>query len=112
MVISMQGNWTVTVKSKNASYPQRFVVQGALVGNGAHSGTPGASVFVIGQQWSIAIQNDPGAGWQSSTTQLKFPHQVGSNYEFDIQSNDAGGDTDYNDLILTCSTPVSINQFL
>ncbi|WP_160143941.1 hypothetical protein [Chryseolinea soli] len=112
MIISMQGNWTVSVKSKNASFPQRFVVLGASSGNGAHSGTPGTSVNVTGPQWSISIQNDPGTGWQASGTQLKFPHQVGSHYEFDIQSNDAGGDQDYDDLILTCSTPVSINEFL
>lgn len=108
----MQGNWTVTVKSKNAAFPQRFVVQGAAAGNGVHSGTPGTSVNVTGTQWSISIQNDPGTGWQASQTKLQWPHKVGSNYEFDIKSNDAGGDTDFNDLILTCSTPASINTFM
>ncbi|MGZ3765065.1 MAG: hypothetical protein ACXVA2_10400 [Mucilaginibacter sp.] len=112
MIITMQGNWTVTVKSKNAAFPQRFVVQGAIFGNGTHSGTPGTSVFVAGNQWSIVIQNDPGTGWQASDAKLLFPHQVGSNYQFDIQSNDAGADNDFNDLILTCSSPVNINDFI
>ena len=112
MIISMQGNWTVTVKSKSAAFPQRFVIQGAFINNGPHPGTPGTSVFVAGNQWSIAIQNNPGTGFQGSSTQLKFPHKNGGNYEFDILSNDAGGDEDYNDLILTCSTPVNINDFL
>lgn len=112
MIISMQGNWTVTVKSKNASYQQRFVVQGATSGNGAHAGTPGTTVNVIGTQWSIAIQSKPASGWQLSQTQLKFPQQAGGNYEFEIGSNDAGVDSDFNDLILTCSAPANINDFI
>lgn len=112
MIISMQGNWTVTVKSKSAAYPQRFVVQGAATQNGVHSGIPGTSVNVTGNQWSIAVQSDPGTGWQTSNTQLQFPHQAGGNYEFDIRSDDAAGDSDFNDLILTCSTPVNINDFI
>ena len=112
MIISMQGNWTVAVKSKSAAYPQRFVIQGATTGNGTHSGTTGTSVNVVGTQWSISIQNDPGTGWQSSETQLKFPTKTGGNYVFDIHSNDAGGDSDFNDLILTCSTLANINDFV
>src|SRR4051812_1273597 len=112
MIISMQGNWTVRVKSKNAAFPQRFIVNGATTGNGSHAGTVGSSVAVTGTQWSIAIQNDPGTGFQLSDTKLTFPHQVGGNYEFDVQSNDAGGDQDFNDLVLTCSTPAAINDFI
>jgi hypothetical protein len=113
MIISMQGNWTVTVKSKNAAFPQRFIVQGAASGNGIYNGTPGTFVNVAGTQWSISIQSDPGTGWQSSKTNLKFPFQNGGNYEFDILSDDGGGsDTDFDDLILTCSTPVNINDFI
>ena len=112
MIISMQGNWTVRVKSKNAAFPQRFIINGATTGNGSHAGTVGTSVAVTGTQWSIAIQNDPGTGFQLSDTKITFPHQVGGNYEFDIQSNDAGADQDFNDLVLTCSTPATINDFI
>jgi hypothetical protein len=112
MFISMQGDWTVRVKSKSAAYKQQFVIQGANSGNGTHSGTVGTSVDVTGDQWSIAIQNNPGSGYQLSDTQLKFPRLIGGNYEFDIHSNDAGGDSDFNDLILTCSTPVNVNDFI
>jgi len=112
MIISMQGNWTVRVNAKNAAYSQRFVIDGATSGNGTHSGTAGTSVNVTGDQWTIAIQNDPGGGYQLSDTKIKFPHQIGNNYEFEIWSNDAGGDEDFNDLILACSTPVNINDFL
>jgi hypothetical protein len=112
MIISMQGNWTVRVKAKNATFSQRFIISGATSGNGTHTGTVGTSVAVTGTQWTIAIQNNPGTGFQLSDTQLTFPHLVGGNYEFDIRSNDAGGDQDFNDLILTCSTPAAINDFI
>jgi len=112
MIISMQGNWTVAVKAKNAAFPQRFVISGATTGNGPHPGTPGSSVVVTGSQWTIAVQNDPGTGFQLSDTILKFPKKVLTHYEFDIQSNDAGGDNDFDDLILTCSTAATINDFI
>ena len=112
MIISMQGNWIVTVKQKNAAFPQRFVIQGASFGNGTYTGVVGTSANVVGSQWSIAIQNDPGTGFQLSDTQLKFPQKIGGNYVFDIHSNDAGGDADFNDLILTCTSPAAINDFI
>jgi len=112
MIISMQGNWTVKVKSKSAAYDQQFIVRGATSGNGTHAGVVGTSVNVTGDQWSIAIQNNPGDGYQLSDTKIKFPHQSGGKYEFDIYSNDAGSDEDFNDLILECSTPVNINDFI
>ena len=113
MQISMQGNWTVRVKSKNASFPQRFIITGATSGNGVYAGavaTP--AVAVTGNHWSIFIQHDAGAGFQVSATQLKFPQKIGSNYVFEIHSNDSGGDTDFDDLILSCSTPASTSEHL
>jgi hypothetical protein len=113
MLITMQGNWTVRVKEKSAAFPQRFIISGAATGNGTYNGvTATPPVSVTGSQWTIAIQNDPGSGFQLSDCKIKFPHQVGSNFEFDIQSNDAGGDADFNDLILTCSTFADVNEFL
>jgi len=61
MIISMQGNWTVSVKTKKAGYDQQFVVMGADTQNGTHPGVVGTSVYVTGTQWSIAIKNDPGS---------------------------------------------------
>jgi hypothetical protein len=112
MIITMQGNWTVAVKSKSAAFPHQFVIAGAVFGNGVYPGTTGTSVFVVGSQWTIAIQNNPGSGFQLSETQLKFPQQIGGNYVFDIYSNDAGADSDFNDLILSCSAPRTINDFI
>ena len=108
MYVTMQGNWTVAVKSKNAAFPQQFVISGSDSADGSYTGVVGTSVNVSGAQWTITIQNDPGGGFQASDAQIKFPRLIGTNYVFDIHSNDAGGDNDFNDLILTCSTPASI----
>ncbi len=112
MIISMQGDWKVSVKAKNAAYSQRFIITGATSGNGTHSGTEGTTVDVSGDQWTIAIQNNPGSGYQISDTKIGHPHRVGDNYEFEIFSNDAGSDEDFNDLILLCSSEVNINDFI
>ena len=113
MAIPMQGSWTVSVKSKSADFPQRFIIAGADFGNGTYIGdvaTP--PVPVGGAHWRIQIQNNPGTGFVDSADQIKFPTIVGANYRFDIESNDAGGDADFNDLILTCSTPVTATDFV
>lgn len=113
MIITMQGNWTVRVKSKNATFPQRFIIAGALFGNGTYSGvTTTPEVQVFGNQWTIAIQNDPGTGFQLSDAKLTFPVKSAGKYQFDIQSDDAGGDGDFNDIVLTCSTTATINDFI
>lgn len=112
MIISMQGNWKVSVTVKNAGFPQRFIVQGAITGNGTYTGVVGTSVNVTGTQWTISIQNDPGTGFQASDTRLKFPQKIGGNYVFTIESNDPGNDQDFDDLVLSCSTPVDINDFI
>ena len=102
MAIPMQGSWTVSVKSKNAAFPQRFIIAGADSGNGTHAGaTSTAPVLVTGAHWRIQIQNNPGSGFVDSDEQIKFPTVSASQYRFDIQSNDAGADQDFDDLILT-----------
>jgi hypothetical protein len=109
----MQGSWTVSVKSKSAAFAQRFVIAGADSGNGTYAGevaTP--AVAVSGANWRIQVQNNPGSGFIDSADQIKFPTVSGLQYHFDIESNDAGGDQDFNDLILTCSTPITETDFL
>src|SRR5262245_12068605 len=113
MAIPMQGSWTVSVKAKNADFPQRFIIAGADSGNGTYNGalaTP--PVLVTGANWRIQIQNDPGGGFLDSQDQIKFPTVSGLQYHFDIESNDAGADADFDDLILTCSTPVTSTDFI
>ena len=43
MSLVMQGSWTVSVKSKNAAFPQRFTISGASSGNGTHVAKPRAT---------------------------------------------------------------------
>lgn len=113
MTITMQGSWSVSVKSKSAAYPQRFTIAGAATGNGTYAGqvsTP--PVYVTGDSWSITIQNDPGTGFTDSADRIKFPTVSAGQYRFDIESNDAWtGDMDFNDLILNCSTPQTATDF-
>jgi len=109
----MQGSWTVGVLSKEAAFPQRFLIQGASSGNGTYAGeTSTPAVLVTGSSWTIRIQHNPGSGWIDSADQITFPTISAGQYGFDIQSNDTGADLDFNDLILRCTTPVTATDFL
>lgn len=113
MSINMQGSWTVSVKSKSAAFEQQFIISGADSGNGTYKGLVStSSVLVTGDSWTITIQNKPGSSWVNSDDQITFPTTSGGIVRFDIESNDAGGDEDYNDLVLTCSTPESATEFI
>ncbi len=115
MAITMQGAWTVTVKGKNATYDQRFVISGAASGNGTYAGETSTSpVFVTGSQWSVTIQHRASASapWTASAARVTYPAVSGGQVRFDIQSNDTGGDLDYNDLVLTCSMPSSSSEYV
>ena len=69
-------------------------------------------IIVTGDQWSISIEHNPGIGFQLSDTRIKFPRKIGDDYVFDIESNDSGGDTDFNDLILECRSTALINDYM
>ncbi len=113
MPLIMHGNWTVSVKAKQAAFAQRFIVNGATHGNGTYD-VPHVPVSVTGSTWSLRIQSDPGgSSWADSEYQITFPVKVGTQYQFDLQSNDVwGGDADFNDLVLTLATPVTETDFL
>jgi hypothetical protein len=111
----MQGSWTVSVKSKSASYAQRFIISGADSGNGTYEGkTSTPPVFASGDQWSITIHHNPSGpvSWTPSAERIVFPYVSAGQIQFDIQSNDTGGDVDYNDLVLTCATPASPSEYV
>ena len=116
MAITMQGSWTVRVKSKEAASSQRFQISGSdNFTDGTYVGIVStAPIFVSGAQWSINIQSQPTAGiWQDSNQRITFPVVSSSMLvTFDIQSNDTGPDKDYNDLILICSMPASASEFV
>jgi len=95
MSITMQGSWTVSVKSKSASFDQRFIISGATTGNGTYAGEAATTpVFVTGSQWNVKVQHRPtsSSGWLPSAERITFPTSSGGQVRFDIQSNDTGGD--------------------
>ncbi len=112
MFVTMQGNWTVTVKAKAATPAQHFTITGATVGNGTYNEPVGFSVPVVGSQWTIGFQNDPGTGMVSSFARIKYPTVVGTNYVFDIESNENDTDSVFDNLVLSCSTPVTIEDYI
>ncbi len=110
----MQGNWSVSVQSKSAGFQQRFVVEGATTGNGTYAGAVSTSaVAVTGSDWTIRVEHKARrTPWQDSEDQITFPQIVSGQYQFSIQSNDSGSDTDFNDLVLRCSTLATQTDFL
>lgn len=114
MAITMQGAWTVAVKTKSASFAQRFVVSRPGNPDIIVNGVVGNSVFISAPQWSINVQSQSGAGqpWIDSAQRISFPSVSAGLLHFDINSDDSGGDKDYNDLVLTCSMPVSASEFV
>jgi hypothetical protein len=114
MAVSMQGTWTVSVKSKEAgSTPQRFIIAGAATGNGTYTGdTSTPHVHVTGVAWSIEVQHQVGAAWVHSFDEITFPVHTGANYAFDVKANDDEVDPVFDDLILTCTTPVGQTNFV
>lgn len=116
MAITMQGNWTVKVKSKHAGFKQRFRIQGSDSADGVYNGVVSTPpVYVTGAQWTVSVEHKTsgrGALWIPSNDRLTTPARAGGQIAFDIQSDDSYGDQDYNDLILTCSRPESPSDYV
>jgi hypothetical protein len=114
MPVAMQGSWTVSVKSKEiGSTPQQFIIAGAATGNGTYVGdTATPPVHVTGSAWSIDVKHKPGLSFVESFAQITFPENNGAHYSFNIQANDDDADPVFDDLILTCTTPVTQNDFI
>jgi hypothetical protein len=108
MAITMQGSWTLRVKSRNAAYAQRFIVSGAATGNGVHEGTVGTTVVVTGSQWSLQVQHQPTRqAWQDSAQRIGLPTVADGLLRVEITSNDGGLDDHFDDLVIGGSLPVS-----
>ncbi len=108
MAITMQGSWTLRVKSRNAAYAQRFIVSGAATGNGVHDGTVGTTVVVTGSQWSLQVQHQPTRqAWRDSAQRIGLPTVADGLLRAEIASNDGGLDDHFDDLVIACSLPAS-----
>lgn len=116
MTIGMQGSWTVSVKSKSAAWPQRFRIVGSTNGvDGTYDETSGP-ITVVGPQWGITVEHNPPGpvSWRQSRYRLANSRTSGGQFLFDIETDDfgAGGDEDFNDLILTCAMPLSSSEYV
>jgi hypothetical protein len=112
----MQGSWTVSVKSKSASWAQRFRIAGSTNGvDGVYTGSVATpSVFVTGSQWGVTVEHNPTGpvSWTISRNRIANAHVSGGLFIFDIESDDSGGpDEDFNDLVLTCSAPLAESEY-
>jgi hypothetical protein len=118
MTIGLQGTWSVSVKSKDASWAQRFIIAGADSGNGTYTGsTATPAVLASGEQWGVTIEHNPTgpASWDPSRMRLTNPRVDGAFFKVDMESDDGGGlagDEDFNDLVLTAAKPLSASEWI
>ncbi len=112
MAIRMQGSWTVSIKSfENFEPTQRFVIQNADSGNGTYASDSGP-VDVNGSNWIIRIQMERNGTFVDEPDEIVFPAVSGGQYHFDIRANIPPEDPVWDDMILTCSTPVSLVDYI
>jgi hypothetical protein len=108
MAITLQGNWTVHVRARDAAYAQRIVIEGSEACDGVHDGIVGRRLYVKGAHWCLRVQHRPtGQGWRDSMLRLGLPRVESGLLRVEIGSNDGGLDDDYDDLVLECSLPIS-----
>lgn len=113
MALTIQGNWTVQILSKQpGALPQRFIVTGATTGNGTYTDEMLLPVQVTGTSWQINVQAsetyDPPFNWISSSMR-KTPTLVqNGEYVFKIETEDLIQDNTWDDLILILKQTVPI----
>lgn len=118
MTIGLQGTWSVSVKSKSASWAQRFVIAGSDSSDGTYSGTTTTpDVLVTGDQWGVTVEHNPTGptSWRPSRARLVNFRVDGAFFKADIESDDGGGfpgDEDFNDLVLTVSKPLDASEWI
>ena len=112
MPVSIQGNWNLNVTYKQpGALPQRFIVTGAISGNGTYPGVVGSSVSVVGSNWQVNIQAnetyEEDGQWINSTI-FKGPVQTSNGQNIiDLQSEDFINDGTF-DLNLRLTQPAPV----
>lgn len=114
MALNIQGNWKIQVITKNPqSLPQRFIVTGAVSGNGVYIGTTLSPIVqVIGTNWQMKIQANESYeedGLWLDSTMVALPTQiVNGEYVQIINSEDLIQDNSFDDLVLRLTSPVPV----
>lgn len=106
MAITMQGNWTLRIKTRSTACAQRFTVSGADIGNGTHEAAPGSTLIVTGESWALAVEHRPeGRAWRPSRTRIGLPVMAGGSLRVELSAQHGSEDDDdsLGALVLTCS---------
>lgn len=104
--LDFEGDWTVSVTSKDAGFDQRVLIENATEGTVVVPGQPGAARTVHGAPgvlWQLRVQHNDGSGWEDSWLQPGPKAIVGSQIFQAIGSEDITtpqSDRDFNDLVI------------
>src|SRR5687767_12886565 len=104
--LDFEGDWTVSVTSKDAGFDQRVLIENATEGTVVVPGQPGAARTVHGAAgllWQLRVQHNDGSGWEDSWLQPGPNAIVGSQIFRAIGSEDITtpqSDRDFNDLVI------------
>lgn len=115
MPLTIQGNWTVQILSKQpGALPQRFTISGATTGNGTYTDEVWVPVQVTGNSWQINVQAadtyDPPFSWFNSSMRKTPTEVIDGNYQFKIETEDLIQDNTWDDLILILKQPVPLPE--
>jgi hypothetical protein len=107
MTQTFYGPWSVEVVSLEASFSERFVIGGSANADGAYDGTPGVSVQVSGDEWTLDLQwnDNTGSGWQPSDVRKTAEYTISDGLVVTLGADDnldTVRDYDYNDVVLAC----------
>jgi hypothetical protein len=105
---SFEGKWRLTVMQKFSGFQQRFKILGASAGNGTYPGIVGTEVVVQGNNWTVTLEwNDgAGSGWQESgvlrSVGLPSPLVI-YNVLWGDDNFPNQRDNDFDDLVIACA---------
>jgi hypothetical protein len=104
---AFSGPWSVEVASLETAYAQRFMISGALTGDGLYPAATGFRVDVSGEAWILQLEwnDNAGSGWQLSDVRRSAEYTIREGLTVTLGADDnidAVRDYDYNDVVLVC----------
>jgi hypothetical protein len=113
MAINLSGQWTVSVKSKAASFDQRVVVSGTTNGQDGtyHYKTFGTKT--LEGAFAVQVQYEKGTEWHDSLMRLGEKSRSETDLTVQIESDDnvGSGDLDFDDLVLSAKRTVDSDEW-
>lgn len=107
MGITMQGHWTLQVKSSSSACLQRFTIAGADLGNGTYDTAPGMTVPVTGARWTVSFEHRVVARpWCESRARIGLPIMAGGLLRLELTARHGAPDQNHlGALVLSCTAP-------